>query len=197
MARKIAIVGKGGTYALAPWQQQEWEIWGMPWVFFERYTRLFELHSQELCDTIVGDDRDEVWLSEALRRYAGVPVYCDPSRLYAFPDDGIEYPLAEISRAIPIPYFENTIAYQLAMAIWEHSLGERVEEIGLYGIHMMGRGEFVWQRPSVTYLIGLAQGMGIKVTSAPGSPLFMSGWIAGRYGVDNQRRDPGVITGAL
>lgn len=196
MARKIAIVGKGGTFALAPWQDDEWEIWGMPWVFFERYTRLFEVHSQAVCDAVKGDARDEAWLPEALRRYPDIPVYCVPCRMHAFPN-AIEYPLDEISKEIPLPYFENTIAYQLAMAIWEHGKGQAIDEIGLFGIHMMGRGEFVWQRPSVTYLIGLAQGRGIKVTIPPGSPLFMSGYVAGRYGVDLRQRNVSVITGAL
>lgn len=195
MARKIAIVGKGGTFALAPWQDNDWEIWGMPWIFFPRYTRLFDIHNQVVCDAAKGPDRDEAWLPEALRRYPDVPVYCDESRLGAFPG-GIAYPFSEISKAIPIPYFENTIAYQLAMAIWEHGEGKQIDEIALFGIHMMGRGEFVWQRPSVTYLIGLAQGRGINITNAPGSPLFMSGYFAGRYGVDTRERDPRVITGA-
>lgn len=196
MARKIAIVGKGGTFALAPWDDHEWEIWGMPWVFLPRYTRLFEVHSQGLCEAAQADSRDEAWLPEALRRYSDVPVYCDPSRLHVFPAS-VVYPLDEIRKAIPIPYFENTIAYQLAMAIWEHGEGKLIDEIGLFGIHMMGRGEFVWQRPSVTYLIGLAQGIGIKVTLPPGSPLFMSGYVAGRYGVDLRQRNVSVITGAL
>lgn len=175
--RKVAIVAKAGTSALAPWRDAEWEIWGMPWIGYPRVTHLFEVHTQAFCDASEGDSRDEAWLPEALEKYAGVPVYCDPSRVHAFPT-AIEYPLAEVKRSLPIPYLENTIAYQLALAIHE-----QVDEIGLWGVHMMGRGEFTWQRPSVTYLIGLAQGRGIKVTNVPGSPLFMSGYEGGRYGL--------------
>ena len=184
-------MGKAGTYRLAPWNDPAWEIWGMPWILFPRCDRLFELHTQEVCDNCGPLDRDEAWLAESLERYADVPVYCDPSRMHVFPKS-VEYPLEEITASLPIPYLENTIAYELAMAIYEG-----VEEIGLWGVHMMGRGEFVWQRPSVTYLIGLAQGRGIKVTIAEGSPLFMSGYEAGRYGVDTKERHAAIITGAL
>lgn len=195
MSRKIAIVGKGGTYALAPWHDPSWEIWGMPWIIFPRCTRLFEIHTQEVCEAAPESQRDEEWVHKSIAKYGDTPVYCDPSRMHVFPNT-IEYPLAEIKKSLPIPYLENSMAYELAMAIWEHEQGHTVEEIGLWGIHMMGRSEFVWQRPSVTYLIGLAQGRGIKVTIAPGSPLFMSGYIAGRYGVDMRERDSRVITGA-
>jgi hypothetical protein len=195
LSRKIAIVGKGGTYALAPWHDLDWEIWGMPWIIFPRCTRLFELHTQEVCEACEESQRDAEWVHKSIAKYGDTPVYCDPTRMHVFPN-AIEYPLAEIKKSLPISYLENTIAYELAMALWEHDQGQTVAEIGLWGIHMMGRGEFVWQRPSVTYLIGLAQGRGIKVTIAPGSPLFMSGYIAGRYGVDMRERDPRVITGA-
>jgi hypothetical protein len=53
---------------------------------------------------------------------------------------------------------------------------------------MMGTHEYAAERPSVTYLIGLAQGKGIKVSIAPGSPLFMSCHVAGRYGLPGGRR---------
>jgi hypothetical protein len=162
--RKVAIIGKGGTIALAPWDDEAWEIWGMPWLSCPRATRLFEMHSQACADTFEGQDRDDYWVPKSQQWFPGVPVYCDPSRLHVFPN-AVEYPL------------------------------EGCDEIGLWGIHMMGRDEFAWQRPSVTYLIGLAQGQGVKVTIPPGSPLFMSGYEAGRYGVSMAKRDIGIITG--
>lgn len=182
MGRKVAIVAKAGTAALAPFDDEDWEIWGIPWIFYPRVDYLFEVHTQEFCDSCEADARDDAWLPEALRRYPDIPVYCDPSRLSVFPR-AIEYPLERVLAALPIPYLENTIAYQLALAI-----ADEVEEIGLWGVHMMGRGEFMWQRPSVTYLVGLAQGKGIKVTNVPGSPLFMSGYEGGRYGLKTGER---------
>ena len=68
--------------------------------------------------------------------------------------------------------------------------------IGLYGVHMMGRSEFTWQRACVTWLIGLAEGRGVEVYIPPGSPLFMSGYEAGRYGPYCRERNVNAITGA-
>lgn len=189
MGRKIAIVGKAASVAFAPWHDPEWEIWGMPWFQCPRITRLFEPHAQVVADTFTGPESDAAWLPEYRKRYPDVPVYCDPSRMHVF-DNAIEYPLAEIKKFLPIAYLETTISYEIALALYEG-----VDEIGLFGIHMMGRAEFVWQRPSVTYLIGLAQGMGVRVTIPPGSPLFLSGYEAGRYGAGVAQRDISAITG--
>lgn len=161
----------------------------MPWFHCPRLTRAFEVHDQSIADGWTGEMEESEWLPEFKERHADVPVYCDPSRMHAFPN-AIEFPLAEIAESIPFQYLETTISYEIALAIHEG-----VEEIGLFGIHMMGREEFVWQRPSVTYLIGLAQGRGIKVTLAPGSPLFLSGFVSGRYGAGTALRDISAITG--
>jgi hypothetical protein len=179
--RKVAIIGKAGTSGLAPWRDETWEIWGMPWISCPRATRLFDIHTQERwaeCKT----QKDEDWIGMYRKEYPDVPVYCDKSRVHVFKKP-VLYPFDEIAAFLPFPYLENSIAYELALAIYEG-----VDEIGLWGIHMMGSGEYIEERPSVTYLIGLAQGQGIRVTIAPGSPLFMSCNVAGRYGLPGGKR---------
>ena len=189
MGRKVAIIGKAATVAFTPWHDPDWEIWGMPWLECPRATRLFEMHDQSVADASKGKEADDAWAPKVSKIFPGVPVYCDPSRMHRF-ENAIEYPLAEVLASLPFRYLETTISYEIALAIHEG-----VEEIGLFGIHMMGRDEFVWQRPSVTYLIGLAQGRGIKVSLAPGSPLFLSGFQSGRYGSGTITRDISAITG--
>jgi hypothetical protein len=179
--RKVAIIGKAGTSGLAPWRDTEWEIWGMPWISCPRVTLLFDVHTEERwAESTKLKDAD--WIEMYRKEYADIPVYCDKSRFHVF-NKPVELPVDRITAALPFPYLENTIAYQLAFAIMEG-----VDEIGLWGIHMMGSGEYIEERPSVTYLIGLAQGRGIKVTIAPGSPLFMSCNVAGRYGLPGGKR---------
>jgi hypothetical protein len=177
---KVAIVGKAGTSGLAPWRDKEWEIWGMPWISCPRVTRLFDVHTQEFWDQNK-DMPEESWMPACRELYPDIPVYCDPSRVHAF-NKAVAYP-SEAIASLPFAYLENTIAYELALAIHEG-----VGEIALWGIHMMGSHEFAAERPSVTYLIGLAQGKGIKVSIAPGSPLMMSCHTAGRYGHTGGRR---------
>jgi hypothetical protein len=178
--RKVAIVGKAGTSGFAPWRDETWEIWGMPWLSCPRVTRLFDIHTQEFWDQNKKMP-EESWMGAYRDLYLDIPVYCDPSRAHAFAK-AVEYP-PEVMASLPFAYLENTIAYELALAIHEG-----VDEIALWGIHMMGTHEYAAERPSVTYLIGLAQGRGIKVSIAPGSPLFMSCHVAGRYGLPGGRR---------
>lgn len=179
---KVAIVARAGTSSLAPWRDMGWEIWGMPWISYPRVTRLFDVHSQAFFGNEGDWFSDESWLQPAIERYPNIPWYCDPSRVSKYPN-AIAFPLDEVNQSIPIPFYENSIAYQLALAIHEGA-----KEIGLWGVHMMGRLEFAIERPSVAYLIGLAQGRGINVIVAPGSPLFMSGYVNGRYGVSRELR---------
>lgn len=181
--RKIAIVAKAGTSALAPWRDETWEIWGLPWVSYPRVDKLFELHTQHCCDTSPDNGyRTSEWYPAFLEKHGDVPVYCHESRARLFKNP-IPFPFDEVIGSVPFPYFENSIAYQIAFAMMQEP-----DEIGLWGVHMMGRREYIAERPSVTYLIGLAQGKGIKITMPGGTPLMASYWTAGRYGLTNEER---------
>ena len=61
---------------------------------------------------------------------------------------------------------------------------------------MFAGDEAVISGPCVAYMVGLAQGRGIKVTVAQGSPLFASNFVAGRYGLRGGRRSrrPKIIS---
>lgn len=180
MGRRIAIVAKGGTSAFAPYRDSEWEVWGMPWISYPRVDLLFDIHEQGS----LAPNFDDKWVPLALSAYPDTPIMSVPSRKHLYPNYR-DFPMAEVLAAVPKPIYENTVCYQIGYAIM---LGvDEVEEISLPGVHMMG--DYEDERASVLYLCGIAEGMGIKVTTPPGSPLFISRWQAGRYGVDLARRD--------
>lgn len=183
--RKIAILGRAPTWELAPFSDPAWEIWGLPWQEMPRADRLFEIHSQEYIDgaNVPENQADETWIHWARESYPDVPVYCDPSRKHLFGKNAVDYPLEQVTAFLPFMSLESSISYMIANA-----LCEGVDVLGLYGIHMMGGAEFAHQRPSVHYLVGLAQGRGVEVVIPPGSPLFMSGYVAGRYGLPGGER---------
>lgn len=177
MTRKVAIMGRAEDSALAPFGNPDWEIWGLPWAdALPRVDRFFDIHSQAVWDTTFG--MPDGWEREIAARHPGVPVYCDPSRLHAFPE-AVAYPLDEILLSLPIASLESTISYEIALAIHEG-----VSEIGLYGLSLLSDSEYGFQRPSVAYLVGLAQGMGITVNIQASNGLFASAWPSGRYGID-------------
>jgi len=176
--RKVAIVGRGSTYRAAPFLDTEWEIWGLPWISYPRVSRFIEIHEQTF---YTGPDAErDSYVARNGERWPDVPVYCTESRAHAFKKP-VPYPFKEVMDCLPFQFLEDSVAHMVALAIYEG-----VSEIGLYGVHMMGA--YVSHRPSVTYLVGLAQGRGIKVTVPPGSPLFMSLYVQGRYGITDERR---------
>lgn len=182
--RKVAIVAKAGTSANAPWHDETWEIWGMPWISHPRISRFYEPHSFHAWEEAGPESVAEYhkWREKYYRQHPHIPLYVMHDDLSKFPG-ARAYPIREVLDMLPQKYLENTVAYMIA-----HAIQEGVDEIGLWGVHHAFSQEHTLQRPSITYLVGFAEGRGIKVSVAPGSPLFMSMWIQGRYGIDSQRR---------
>lgn len=185
--KKIAIVGFASSSRLkAPYGNQEWEIWAMNQLyrFIPRATRWWELHPHEgptsyLSDMVPGTDYMK-WLQEC-----PIPVYM-VSKHPAIPMS-IEYPLQrmidEFGLASLRPdmrdkgYFHSSVDYMLALAI-----SEGFEEIGVWGIDMAHDTEYIYQKPSGSFWLGVARGRGIKVTIPVESALLNNEGY--RYGYD-------------
>lgn len=120
---------------------------------------------------------EQKWVDRFNEANPRAVTYCDPSRLSRF-RNAVSYPFDDVLKSLPFAYLENSVAYMIALAIIE---GRRT--IGLFGVHMFAGPEAQISQPSVAYLVGLAQGRGIEIVIPPGSPLFMSNYVAGRYGV--------------
>lgn len=73
----------------------------------------------------------------------------------------------ERKEATTTPYFDSSIAYEIALAIHEG-----FKEIMVVGVDLNTQGEYVFQRSGVSYLLGLAQGRGITVVLPDNCPLL-------------------------
>ena len=69
------------------------------------------------------------------------------------------FPLKECKEKWGIPYFSNTIAYMIAYALLQEA-----KEIDIYGVNQASSSEFFYERDSVSYWLGIANGLGVKVT---------------------------------
>jgi hypothetical protein len=162
MALKVAVVGLSpSTHRLAPWEDADWELWGLPWdVDWPRFHRTFEMHDMRLLKSEhCKRDRD----------YFKKLTQCQ--NLYmqeAYPEvhGAQRYPFDEVAETTGY-YWNSSIAYAMAMAIHENA-----EEIGIFGVDMKGDDEYGYQKPNMEYLIGLARGKGIKVHVPEASPLL-------------------------
>lgn len=194
---KVAIVGYTAHRDQAPWSDPDWEIWTLNDIYMQKVplpnparVRWFELHPWNE----VGPDGNATTYSvdrahiPVLRKLAqqGAKVYLTEPRP-EFPE-AIVFPYADLKNRFgdklggQWDYYTNTISYQIALAIMEGAV-----EIGIYGVDMMTGGggvinnEYGYQRPSCEYWIGVAEGLGIKVTMPKESDILKSAFPYGDY----------------
>lgn len=137
----------------APFESEE--CWAMA---LDKYARarakfMFEMHQHEIHEeTQVFKDLE--W---------GNVIWQYPAK-----EDGDvkyhQYPLQDVISYIGLDWFASTISYMLALAITK-----KPNEIDIYGVHMEAEDEYVFQRSNLCWLIGLAEGRGIKINVQEGS----------------------------
>ncbi len=69
------------------------------------------------------------------------------------------FPIKQAVKEFGIPYFTNTIAYMIAYAMLKGA-----KEIDIYGVNQASSSEYFYEKSGVEYMIGVANGRGIKIT---------------------------------
>ncbi len=172
--RIVAIVGMAAeTRELANKEPADVEIWGMNAdnIFLTRQDRWFQIHPKnwhDCDDESYGRGAGHVDFLAS----CGVPVY-QQERDERIPTS-VVYPIERVWENIwprkdqPRPYyFTSTPAFAIAQAIQEG-----VDEIRMFGFNLATSIEYVHQRACVEWLLGIAQGRGIKVVVPKVSPLL-------------------------
>ncbi len=143
-----------------------------------RWDRWFEIHDLKHTEARAKGHID--WLA---KQEPGKPIYMRPKDVIAYPQirAGVPYPLDQIVAKYPrlpgvdlMPYFTNTVVWQIALAI---ELGFRT--IWVSGIDMAADTEYNAQRPSVEYMVGYARGLGIEVGFPVESDLLLNSILYG------------------
>lgn len=161
--RKIAIVGTApSSVDDAPFDDKSWEIWslGANQTKIRRFTRWFELHTfYALAQAnALQPQRVEFFRKIGKDLYIG-HVNEDLPEATMYPKDEVVKLFGN--------YFTSSIAWMIGLAIYEGA-----DEIGIWGVDMIGDCEYAHQRACCEYLLGIARGKGITVTIAPQSPLL-------------------------
>ena len=172
--RQVAIVGLAeSTHDDAPYEDPDWEVWGLPWdeERWPYFDRLFDIHPLE-CIREATPSFYRRGYEDRLRELE-YPLYMQEG--YIDIPNAIEYPLQEVS-ALVGDYYNSSIAYMLALAIFEE-----YDKIGLWGVDMIGRGEmghadeYADERPNCEYLLGFAKAKGIEIYLPDECPLLKFG----------------------
>ncbi len=188
-AQKVAIVGFAKSWPLTPFDDPDFEVWGLNelYKFFQqkpnaRADRWFEIHNPE------SPSKNNEVHHGFLKKFP-LPIYMW-KHYDEFPSS-VPYPREEVKAMFnehmifpgsetPSKYqnvgakysnFSNQITWMMLLAIYEG-----FKEIHVYGVDMATKeelktadgkvelvGEYIWQRPSCEAVIGFALGRGIKV----------------------------------
>ncbi len=187
--KSVAIVGGAeATAAYAPFSDPEWDIWGLAWhtASLKRLSLLFDIHDPDFKSEApfrlhYNSHRNQRYIDKVDK--SGVPIISDPFGKAKFKNSQ-PYPLDAIRAQFPKrDFLECTVSYMVAYAIYKG-----YTRIGLWGCHFTGKDEYQYQLPSLTWLLGYAEAMGIEIVIGPGGPLLASGYEAGRYGVNHNVR---------
>jgi hypothetical protein len=155
--KKLAICGTAPTIDQTPFDDPEFEIWGVAHCAFlptvKRMDRIFEIHAKE------------IWLKD------NAPFHRFPNCILYFQekdekfDNSDRFPLEimdnyVVNKGYPgeARYASSSIPYMIAMA-----LEEGYEEVHFYGIHLLQNEEYFFQRPCMERYVGIMEGRGIKV----------------------------------
>lgn len=163
--KKIAIVGTAPQWEMAPFDNPEWEVWGLLGVSTtgRRLTRLYELHKEHLVRPLIEKPphAGKYW---EVARALGKNYITNA----AFPEapEATRYDFEARIRKYG-PFFASTASWMIADAIEENP-----EEIAIYGINMAHETEYGYQKPSCTFLLGWAKAVGIKITLPSSSELL-------------------------
>jgi hypothetical protein len=203
--RKIAICGfASSTRKYIPVDDKSWSVWGLNQLYrhIPRADRWFDIHHNWDKETVPGTDHFG-WA-----RDCGMPFYM----LQRQPElpTSVTYPIAAILKHFEADYFTSTIAYMVALAVWE--IDARVAEelrahvrratknelacadipavlkqlyaqytIGLFGIDLTVGEEYFHEKPCAEYWLGQASRSGIQVAIPPESALCKQRF---RYGYE-------------
>lgn len=172
---KVAIVGfapSSMSDVQFLWDDPDMEIWGLNQLYMafppivEHATRWFQIHHKHTYNqTIHRDHEHHKWLGQQTK----FPIYMqnrneDIPMSIPFIPDIRDWVLNNFRR-----YFTNSISWEIALATLEG-----FKEIHILGVDMAQDSEYTFERPSVEYAIGRAEGAGIKVVIPEKSDLCKS-----------------------
>lgn len=160
----LAVLGTAPTLGAAPWENDEFEIWGVAqcatFPAFKRGDILFELHQRAYW----GDENVRSRLNAWGGRLVMHEHYEDVPKSERFPKDTI--------LGMYRPYHRTSITFMLALAYHSFKVTGKPWHVGLFGIHMEDvQEEYAEQRPCCEYWLGRMEDAGMDIFIAGGAVL--------------------------
>lgn len=155
---KVALIGTApSSRMLAPFNDPTWKIWACSpgnMDVLPRVDAWFEIHGNLMWPEYRSYGEPYVkWLREQ-----AFPIYMQDASLVP---NALTFPKDKLVARFGRDFFTSSFAWMMAFAI-----DQGAKEIGLFGIDMASKNEYILQRPGFFFFKYLAQQHGIKV-SAP------------------------------
>lgn len=186
VGRKIAIIGTSETKLLAPFDDSTWEFWGLNNLFLgledtKSFTRWFELHTFEQINKNKYirrgvDHYGRLTIKDYMQEIAKlkIPVYMQEE--WKIISKSKIFPFEQLMSFFKTKYFGCSIAWMLALALYEHLSGQLIKKIGFWGIELTGV-EYYHQRATTERFIGYAEAKGIEIVIPEESSLLKMPYI--------------------
>lgn len=156
--KKIAIVGTASTSLhTASNLDDSWTIYSCNGATeqLKRFDKHFELHGMDYLKGLPNPPSPDYFKMMAT---AGDKVVLN--NVYKEFPDSENYPLEAIIDFVGKAYFNNTIAYMIAYALYKNP---DLTDLALIGVDMAGDGEYVHQRPCCEFYLGFARARGVVI----------------------------------
>lgn len=171
--KKIAILGSApSSCMLAPFKDESWAIWCVSPALYPQVPRSdawFELHRFTLAQPGKNGEpgtrpHHSAEFGAFLKQHKG-PVFM--SEVHPDIPTSVRLPYEHLNETFGPYFWQSSMSWMLALAI-----DLKPDEIGLWGVDMSATEEWSYQRPACQHFVGLAIGLGIKVTIPPESDLM-------------------------
>lgn len=157
--KKLAILGTAPTVKDAPYNNPEFDIWGVAHcTFLSQVTRLdaiFEIHLENIWrEDHAPFDRfpdANVWFLQDVKDIKN-------AKKYPFNEIFDKYKVNDGFSGKDYHYISSSLPYLVCMA-----MEEGYEEIHIYGVHFLQDEEYYYQRPCLEYYLGMCHAKGIKL----------------------------------
>jgi hypothetical protein len=195
--KKIAIVGCSDHKHLAPFGNDEFEIWGVNNMYhsmnpeqMKNVGKWFEIHQ------IANDGKN--FIRRGSKDFRGQPVNDYVKQLGQLPcpvlmqrkwdevPNSVEFPIKELMEMFKTDYYTNTISWEIAYALMLIERKEYLPYIGVWGVDMatntgsiFSLPEYSHQRPSCEFWLGMCLGRGVTIEIPAESDLLKLRYLYG------------------
>lgn len=170
--KEVGLVAKGPGWELAP---PDMELWGVndtihrdeniDVCFFMDREIYFSFDfttekGRKHCQETVGLPPDMIEeINNTVTKVCNersLPLYC--TKKYDDIPSSMAYPIDEIKTFFGNDYFGNSLDYMIALAIYQG-----YEIINTYGLNMSQGSQYIYEKPSTTFWLGIALGRGVEL----------------------------------